>query len=122
MKRSRISGKVLAEIRHRDAGELVHSKARKESLVGFEDADHFVRAAIEPHRFADRVDGGKEGIRDGAPDHDDIERMLLVVCRDEAARGDCEEREHVDIRRLYAAQEESAPRARRRSESRPSAR
>ena len=100
-------GKALAEIAHRDAGELVYAEARKQALIRLEDADHFVPAAVQPHLLADRIDVGKQRIGNGASDDDHAARMVLIELRDEAPFGDGEKRKGLDVLRFDAAQEKT---------------
>ena len=79
MNRSRISGKALAEITHRNAGELVHSEAAEQPLVRLKYADDFIQPSVEAHLFADRIHVGEQRIGDRAPDDDHVARVFLVV-------------------------------------------
>ena len=83
---SRISRVVLVEIGERDARELVHAEAAEQSRILFEDADHFVGLAVQPHGLAERVGMREQRVGDGVADHHDAARVLLVALRDVAAR------------------------------------
>ena len=77
MKTSRIVGIVLVKIGERDADELVDAEAAEQAGILFEDADHFVGPAVEPHLLPMGSIMRKQRIGDGLADDDDGARMFL---------------------------------------------
>src|SRR6266404_593691 len=98
---------LFLESAERNDGKNIHAGTDKQTLIVREDADDFVRAAIDAHGFAEGVRVGEKGFAYGRAQDDHGAGVLLVKGADEAAALDAEERYGIDVLRLGAAHDDA---------------
>ena len=72
------------KVAQRDDGKGVDAWTDEQARIVLENADHFVKLAVDAHGFADRVFVGKSESLHGGAQHDNRTGMLLIEGADEA--------------------------------------